>query len=91
MATLTAGECTGLRQLAARRAAAVTWTKPQINAALQAIEDAAQSTSNVGPRTLKAYIGSAIETAVPGVFNAAQKDDLFVIWCRFNAARGGTI
>jgi hypothetical protein len=69
----------------------VTWTKPQINAALQAIEDAMQSASNVGGRSIKAHIALAIENAAPTVFNAAQKDDLFVVWCRFNVQRGGIL
>jgi hypothetical protein len=91
MATLTADELTDLRHITARRAATVTWTKAQVNAALQAIEDTMQSTSNVGARSIKAHIGLAIETASPGVFSAQQKDELFVIWCRFNVARGGIL
>jgi len=68
-----------------------TWTKAHVNAAIQAIEDAVQSSSNVGGRSLKNYIGNAIETAAPGIFNAQLKDDLFVIWCRFNVERGGIL
>lgn len=90
MAVLTPAELVALRQLAARDVGP-SWTKPQINAALQAVEDAVQSTSNVGNRSLKTYIGAAIETAAPGAFNAGQKDTLFVLWSRFNAARGGVL
>lgn len=68
-----------------------TWTKTQFNAALQAIEDAMVSGSNVGARTVKTYIGQAVETAAPGVFNAGQKDDLFLVWSLLNARRGGIL
>lgn len=90
MAVLITPELVSLRQLIARQMAP-TWTKPQINAALQAIEDAVQSTSNVGNRSLKTYIGNAIEAAAPGVFTAGQKDTLFILWSYFNARRGGVI
>lgn len=90
MATLTTDDLTDLRQRYAR-GRNPSWTKPQINAALQAIEDAVQSTSNVGNRTLKVYIGNAIEAAAPGVFNAQAKDDLFILWSIYNARRGGVI
>lgn len=90
MTVLTSADLTDLRHRAAI-GKTVTWTKPQINAALQAIEDAVQSTSNVGARSLKTYIGLAIENAAAGVFNAQQKDDLFVLWTKLNAARGGIL
>lgn len=91
MATLTSLELARLRQIGARIYPVVTWTKPQVNAALQAIEDAVQSTGDVGNRSLRAYIAAAIETAAPGIFNVGQKDSLFVIWCRFNVVRGGIL
>lgn len=68
-----------------------TWTKPQVNAAVQAIEDTMTSASNVGPRSIKTQIGQAIEAAAPGVFSAALKDDLFVLWCRYNVMRNGLL
>jgi hypothetical protein len=91
MAEITPEQAVELRRIAARRSPTVTWTKPQINAALQAIEDAIQSTSNVGGRSIKAALALAIENAAPGVFTNPQKDELFVIWCRFNVARGGIL
>jgi hypothetical protein len=90
MAVLTNAELETVRRQAARRAPA-TWTKAQINAALQAIEDAVQSTSNVGARSLKTYLGNAIEAAAPGVFGAAAKDELFSLWQVLNIRRGGLI
>lgn len=89
MAVLTTAEKEALRQLAAR--GAVSWTKAHIDAALDAIEAAVVSTSNVGNRSLKTYIGNAVETAAPGVFSAGQKDNLFALWCRLNAQRGGIL
>lgn len=90
MAAVTAIELENLRQTAARNKSP-NWTKAQINAAIQAIEDTMISTSNVGPRSIKTQIGQAIEAAAPTVFNAATKDDLFVLWCMVNARRGGIL
>jgi hypothetical protein len=77
------------RRFAATRTA--TWRKAHINAALQAIEDAMVSTSNVGNRSVRTHIGAAIETAAPQVFTAQQKDDLFIAWSGMNARRGGIL
>lgn len=87
MVAIASTDLEDMRRITSHRRSA-HWTKTQINAALQAIEDA-MTAGNVGARTVKVFIGAAIETAAPGVFNAAEKDDLFVIWCRFNVARGG--
>lgn len=90
MATLTAAELREGRRTAARNNG-VLWTKPAINAALQAIEDRMISVSNVGGQSIRGAISAAIEAVAAGVFNASQKDDLFVVWCLINARRGGTI
>lgn len=90
MATLTSDELTAARRRAARNNG-VAWTKPQINAALQAIEDAMVSTGNVGARSVRQHISQAIEAAASGVFSAGQKDDLFICWAALNAARGGIL
>lgn len=90
MASLSALELQTLRRSMAARSGP-TWTKPQINAAVQAIEDAMVSTSNVGARSVRAYISLAIEGVAAGVFSAAQKDDLFIVWSFLNARRGGVI
>lgn len=88
MAILSTAELVRARQQAAT-GRNPSWTKPQINAALQAIEDAMVGTANVGPRSVSAHISLAIETAAAGVFNAGQKDTLFILWSYLNAARGG--
>jgi hypothetical protein len=90
MATLTAAELQAGRRSAAR-AATVPWTKAQYNAALQAVEDRMVSLSNVGGNSIRQAISTAIENAAPGVFNAAQKDDLFIVWSLLNARRGGIV
>lgn len=91
MATLTAAQLQEVRSLAASAVATVTWTKPQINAAIQAVEDAMASASNVGGKSVQAYIGGAIETAAPGVFSAPQKQTLFALWCVRYAYRQGVL
>jgi len=88
MAVLTADQLlTARRQMAER--VPPTWTKPQINAAVQAIEDAMVGTANVGNRSVSAHISQAIEAAAPGRFTVGQKDTLFILWSYLNAARGG--
>ncbi len=91
MATLTAAETDrARRQFAQLRT--IRWTKAQANLALQAIEDTMISISNVGNRSIKTHISQQID-AVTGAFSftANEKDDLFVIWCLINAARGGIL
>jgi len=67
MAVLTAGELRNIRNSLERamNGAAITYTKPQINAATQAIEDRLQNS--------KATLNNDIEGAAPGVFTVAQK------------------
>lgn len=46
-----------------------TWNKPQVNAAIQAIEDRLQAS--------KSILNSDIESAAPGIFTVAQKRIIF--------------
>lgn len=70
MATLTGTELVELRngcEASVRTAGvAIAYTKAQINAAVQAVEDYTETTARAG-------YGAAIEVAAPGVFNAAAK------------------
>ena len=84
MATLTTEELQELRHSMARQFP-VTWTKTQVNAALQAIEDRMRlaSTQNA--------IATDIEATAPGVFTAGQKARLFGVWCVTAAQRLGVL
>lgn len=83
MATFTSAELQELRGVLNRNTATQTWTKAQVNAALQAIEDRVRL---AGTQTT---IGNDIESAAPGVFSAGQKTTLFGIWCASAARRLG--
>ena len=85
MAALTADQLAAFRALACRNAATQTWTKAQIGAALQAIEDRVRSTATQNA------IGGDIETAAPGVFTGPQKTLLFGVWCVTAAQRLGIL
>lgn len=85
MATLTAAERAALRQrLAAEHTGgAITWTKPQVDAALQAIEDWADANA--------AGLATAINAATQPLghtFTPAQKARLFLWWCWNRYVRG---
>lgn len=80
MAVLSPSDLATLRQeFAVGRT--VAHTKPQINAVLQAIEDFIEAN--------RVALGTAIEAAAPGVFNAGQKRDLVKFWLRSKFLRGG--
>lgn len=83
MATINANELAELRGTAGRNLGAAHWTKAQVNAALQAVEDrlTANATRNA--------IASDIEAAAPGVFSAQEKATLFGVWCHTAARRLG--
>jgi hypothetical protein len=81
MAVLTSGELAELRQLASTIKVPVTWDKATVNAALQAIEDWFEAN--------RASLGSAIETAAPGVFTNTEKKGLVKYWLRQKFNRGG--
>jgi len=59
----------------------VNYPKATINAAFQAIEDWFEAN--------RASLGSAIDTAAPGVFNAARKQILVKYWLEQKFERGG--
>lgn len=80
MAVISAAQLTPLRQEAERGVGTVPWTKPQINAALQAVEDHFES--------VKSGFVTAIETAVPGVFSLAQKREIVKFWLRYKLSAG---
>jgi hypothetical protein len=82
MAVLNATDLADLRGVAQRNLV-VHYTKTQVNAALQAIEDRMQLAST------KTALGNDIEAAAPGVFTAAEKTTLFGIWCWTAAKRLG--
>lgn len=83
MATLANHERDELRQgFAASGGVPAGVTKPDLNAAFQAVEDWFENTG-------RAAIGSAIETAAPGKFNAAQKKRIAGYWLRQKFTREG--
>ena len=85
MAQLTVEEGVELMQIINKNVTTQTWTKPQIRAAFQAIEDRILT-----PAT-KTAIANDIETASPGVFNAQQKEVLFMAWTTIYARRQGLV
>jgi hypothetical protein len=72
MAVLTASELAELRNGVAN-SGTQSWTRAQVNAALQAVEDYFEDTARAG-------FGSAIEAAAPGVFTNAQKKRIGAYW-----------
>jgi tellurite resistance protein len=83
MATLSEDERGELRSKLARSTATQHWTKPQVNAALQSIEDLMVQTST------RNAVGGAIESAAAGVFDNSEKQLLFAIWSLTYARRQG--
>jgi hypothetical protein len=83
MAVLSASELAELRSALTRNTTTQTWTKAQVGAALQAIEDRVRL---AGTQTT---IANDIEAAAPGIFSAGQKTTLFGIWCLSAARRLG--
>lgn len=82
MAVLTAAQLQQCRQGAQN--GPVPWTKAQINAALQAIEDTMRGA------TVQSALSSAIDAAVsPLNLNAAQKKRLFREWALITFQVGG--
>ena len=79
MAILTVSQLTDLRQ---RVAATITpdFTKAQINAALQGLEDWYEASG-------RSAAAAAIETAAPGVFTNAEKKLLGKYWLLQKAGR----
>jgi len=85
MAVLTDLEKQELRSALNRNLDTQTWTRAQVDAALQAVED------RMGLASTSTAIGGDIETVAPGVFNAAQKQLLFGVWCVSAARRLGVL
>jgi hypothetical protein len=85
MAVLTLTELAELRQGMARNQVTVNFTKAQINAALQAIEDRLRLAAT------QTTLSNDIETAAPGAFSPSQKATLFGVWCLSAARRLGVI
>lgn len=83
MAALTTEEQVELRSMLARVTAQQHWSKPQVNTAIQTIEDLMQQ-----PAT-RNNIANAIEGAVPGVFDGQEKQLLFSAWSVTYARRQG--
>lgn len=84
MATLTSAQLTALRN-AAERNLTVHYTKAQVGAALQAIDDQMQLAAT------RTAIGNAIEAAAPGAFSVAEKTTLFALWSLTFARRQGVL
>jgi uncharacterized protein Smg (DUF494 family) len=80
MATLTPTQLTQLRQQVAASLTSIGFTKPQINTALQALEDWYETSG-------RAEAGAAIEAAAPGVFTGPQKVKLGKYWLLQKAGR----
>lgn len=83
MATLTNEEFGSLLRKFAKSQSSCSWSKAAVQDALQAVETRLDNS--------KAVINSDIETAAPGVFNAAQKLSILA-WATLNfAKREGSI
>ncbi len=74
MAVINTQNVAELRQNMAREGV-VTWTKVEINAAFQAIEDTFENARPV--------LGNAIESVAPGFFTNSQKAKLVKHWLRY--------
>jgi len=91
MAVLTMQELASARRRAEGLNQNVTYTKAQINAALQAIEDTLMTTpipQSAVDGTVRALVVANINAAsAPFVFSAAEKKRLFAYWAerRFRA------
>jgi len=83
MPTLTDGEKAMIRQWKSGDGEAGAWSKAQIGAAAQAVEDRLEQ---AGTQTA---ISNDIEAAAPGVFTGAQKRKLFLIVCLLKARQIG--
>jgi hypothetical protein len=83
MAQLTGEEGIELMKIINANTDQQNWTKPQIRAAFQAIEDRMLLTAT------KQAIANDIETAAPGVFTGPQKELLFMAWTTIYARRQG--
>jgi len=85
MATIGVGELDkGMRELQQNiRPNPTTWSKPEIKAAFQSLEDWFEDP----PSSAKVDAGAAIEVAAPGVFTNAQKKKIGGVWMLRKALR----
>ena len=89
MAILTATELTTIRNYCERHQVAAGYLKAQINAAIQAIEDAMTTQTVTGGMvgmTIPQLISAAIDNASAFSFTGPQKVKLFALWAelKFN-------
>lgn len=82
MAILASPEFGAIRRDLEDEAIPINYQKAQVNTALQAIEDSFET-------TCKTALNSAIETAAPGVFTAAQKRAMVKRYLYRKFQRGG--
>lgn len=83
MATLNVSELASARNFCESKLAQIAYTKPQINAALQAIEDAMRTTTIVAGQagqTVQQIVSAAIDASSAFAWSNAQKKILFAIW-----------
>lgn len=85
MAAFTQEELGELRSALCRNTPTQNWSKAQVNAGLQAVEDRLRA-----PGTQNAIMND-IEAAVPGVFDTEQKRLLLGTWCTSAARRLGIV
>lgn len=93
MAMLLATELAALRNRLERMQTSIAYAKPQINAALQAIEDVMTTqtipVAAVGA-TVPQYLSTRIDNATtPFVFSMEQKKRLFAFWSELKFRRDG--
>lgn len=90
MATLTGPELTTVRNYCEHNAFAGAYTKAQINAVLQAIEDAMTTrlviAGDVG-KTWPQVISGVIDAASAATFTNIQKRVLFALWAQLKYGR----
>ena len=91
MAILSSDSLSRIRQDCAKAFSVIAYTKPQINTALQAIEDAMISRVIVPgdlTKTLPLIITTDIDVATaPFIFSVLQKKSLFALWARLKFER----
>ena len=80
MAVITLNELVKGRRRLTKKSDVVTWSKSEVNFALQAIEDWYEAN--------KADAITAIEASAPGVFSLEEKRTISRIWVSFKAKKG---
>jgi hypothetical protein len=83
MAVLTVAELAQARNVCEGRFAPVGYTKPQVNAALQAIEDVMRTTTIIAGQagqTVQQIVSAAIDASSAFNWSNAQKKILFALW-----------